>query len=79
MRNPGKVVQISQSQIRGAAWLKAMDGSNSKGSGCDRSIKQMDVGPTLVMPAGAPSGAAEPQDFTILGQVSSYRSIQIEE
>ena len=56
-----------------------MDASNSKGSGCDRSIKQMDVGPTLVMPAGAPSGAAEPQDFTILGQVSSYRSIQIEE
>ncbi|MGK7954313.1 MAG: hypothetical protein AB4063_03470 [Crocosphaera sp.] len=69
-----KVVQISQSQIRGAAWIKAMDASNSYGSGCDRSIKQMDVGKTLVMGGEAEEG----QPVTTLGQVASYQSTEAE-
>ncbi|MGK7880196.1 MAG: hypothetical protein AB4060_08865 [Crocosphaera sp.] len=72
---PQTKLLISQAQVRGAAWVKQMDASNS-GSDCDRSIKQMDVGQTLVM-GGSPQG--QPQNFTVLGQVSSYRSIEVEE
>ncbi len=70
---PKTELKISQAQVRGAAWVKRMDASNSEGSGCDRSIKQMDVGQTLVVGGGD----GEPQSFTTLGQVSSYRSVQV--
>ncbi|MDJ0578715.1 hypothetical protein [Crocosphaera sp.] len=73
---PQTKLLISQAQIRGAAWVKVMDASNS-GSDCDRSIKQMDVGSTLVM-GDSGSQRGRPQNFTVVGQVSSYRSIEVD-
>ncbi|MDJ0846169.1 hypothetical protein [Crocosphaera sp.] len=72
---PKTELKISQAQVRGAAWVKNMDASNSGGgSGCDRAIKQMDVGKTLVM--GGEEEEAQP--ITTLGQVASYQSTEAE-
>ncbi len=72
---PKTELKISQAQVRGAAWVKRMDASNSGGgSGCDRAIKQMDVGKTLVM--GGEEEEAQPT--TTLGQVASYYSTEAE-
>ena len=73
---PKVELKISQAQVRGAAWFKKMDASNSGGgsSGCERSIKQMDVGKTLVM--GGEEEESEP--VTTLGQVASYQSTEAE-
>lgn len=68
---PNTELKISQGQVRGAAWVKSMDASNSGGGyGCDRSIKQMDIGKIEIL--GGDEGKPKPY----LGQVLSYRTTE---
>ncbi|MGK7942424.1 MAG: hypothetical protein AB4062_20150 [Crocosphaera sp.] len=68
---PNTELKISQGQVRGAVWVKSMDASNSGGgSGCDRSIKQMDVGQIEAL--GGDGGKPQPY----LENILSYRTIE---
>ncbi len=68
---PDTELKISQGQVRGAAWVKSMDASNSGGgSGCDRSIKQMDIGKIEALEGDG--GTPKPY----LDSVLSYRTIE---
>ncbi len=68
---PDTQLKISEGQVRGAAWVKSMDASNSGGGlGCDRSIKQMDVGTPQIME----DPAKEPHPY--LGKPIHYRTLE---
>ena len=70
---PKTELKISQAQVRGAAWVKKMDASNSGGgSGCDRSIKQMDVGKTLVTNGESEQSESKPT----LGGTNAYLTLE---
>lgn len=68
---PDTQLKISQAEVRGAAWVKSIDASSSEGSGCDRSIQQMDVGTPLIL-----GGEKERQTYTTLGAISSYQTVE---
>ncbi|MGK7938703.1 MAG: hypothetical protein AB4062_00795 [Crocosphaera sp.] len=78
---PKTKILISQSEIRGAAWAKEFDASNSGGgsSGCAYAVRQMDVGTPLVLSGGDESEVEETEPSEVpptLGTIGTYRTLE---
>ncbi|MGK7943328.1 MAG: hypothetical protein AB4058_02545 [Microcystaceae cyanobacterium] len=73
IHGPETRLDMNNSTILGAAWVKRFDANNSGSSGCAYSIKQKDVG-EISWIGRIPNNAAVPQ----LGSIHSWKTVEAE-